>query len=71
MDGEQAQGEEPRMKKRPLPQATRSELKAEALKLLAGSKDPVEAVEYLLDMMTNWDIEEIIERLRNENNDRT
>jgi hypothetical protein len=59
------------MKKRPLPQATRSELKAEALKLLAGSKDPVEAVEYLLDMMTNWDIEEIIERLRNENNDRT
>jgi hypothetical protein len=58
------------MKKRPLPQATRSELKAEALKLLAGSKDPVEAVEYLLSMMTNFDLEEIIRTLQNEDNTR-
>lgn len=52
------------MKKQPPPKLSKAELKAEALKMLSSGKSPEEAVEWLLDQFTGWDLEAIIERLR-------
>lgn len=71
MDGEPAQSEERRMKKPAPPKLSKAELVREATKLLqAGFEHPAEAVTWLLNQFTGWDLEAIIERLKNENNSR-
>jgi len=59
------------VKKPAPPKLTKAELKQEARKLLmAGFHHPAEAADWLLDQFTGWDLEAIIERLKNENNSR-
>lgn len=65
MDGNPSEGEDG-MKKPAPPTMKKAELVLKATMLLSGSKDPVEAVEWLLNQFTGWDLEAIIEKLRSE-----
>lgn len=56
------------MKKPAPPVLKKAELVNMALKLLSSGDFPEEAVEWLLNQFNGWDLEAIIERLRNENN---